>query len=233
MVIGVALIVVTSVNVGVQYIQEYLEQTQQQAFGYAKTAAEYIDGDSISRYAQTLEKDDYYHEVSRFFNTVQKQTELKYYYVCIPTEDGLIYIWDADNVEGSCELGEKEEYMKGGKEAAFMAFKNDPEEKLYYAHYDVQGYLASAYYPIFDSQGNPVALAGADLSMDGIRMTLLHFLIVVVVSVILVIAVFMAAMYFVLNKQVVLPITKLQKSMRANLVYVITKNALIRFTERL
>lgn len=64
------------------------------------------------------------------------------------------------------------------------------------------------------SQGNPVALAGADLSMDGIRTTLIHFLIVVVVSVMLVISVFMALMYFVLKKQVVLPITSLQKSMK-------------------
>ena len=214
MIIGLALIVVTSINVGGQYIREYIDQTSQQAFGYARTAAEYIDGDSISHYAQTLEKDEYYYEISRFFNTVQKQTNLKYYYVCIPTEDGLIYIWDADNVEGSCELGEKEEYMKGGKEAAFKAFRKDPEEKLYYAHYDVQGYLASAYYPIFDSQGNTVALAGADLSMDGIRTTLLHFLIVVIFSVTLVIAGFMVAMYWILNKQVVLPITKLQRSMR-------------------
>ncbi|MBO7339586.1 MAG: SpoIIE family protein phosphatase, partial [Lachnospiraceae bacterium] len=84
----------------------------------------------------------------------------------------------------------------------------------YYARYKVQGYLASAYYPIFDSQGKPVALAGADLSMDGIRKTLLHFLIVVIASVIFVIAGFMVAMYLVLNRQVVRPITNLQKSMR-------------------
>ena len=48
---------------------------------------------------------------------------------------------DADE-EGSCELGEKEEYMQGGKDAAFRAFTKAPEEKLYYAYYDVQGYLA-------------------------------------------------------------------------------------------
>ncbi|MBE6863880.1 MAG: hypothetical protein E7495_04825 [Ruminococcus flavefaciens] len=92
MVIGAALIVVTSVNVGVQYVKEYITQTQHQEFGYARAAAEYIDGDRISHYAQTLEKDEYYEEVSRYFNTVQKQTDLKYYYVCISTEDGLIYM---------------------------------------------------------------------------------------------------------------------------------------------
>ena len=60
MVIGAALIVVTSVNVGVQYVKEYITQTQHQEFGYARAAAEYIDGDRISHYAQTLEKDEYF-----------------------------------------------------------------------------------------------------------------------------------------------------------------------------
>lgn len=92
MVIGAAPIVVTSVNVGVQYVKEYITQTQHHEFGYARAAAEYIDGDRISHYAQTLEKDEYYEEVSRYFNIVQKQTNLKYYYVCISTEDGLIYM---------------------------------------------------------------------------------------------------------------------------------------------
>lgn len=214
LIIGVALIIVTCLNVGFQYVREYNEQIRQQAFGYARSAAQYIDGDRITLYAQTLKKDDYYKKIQEYFNTAQRETNLKYYYVSIPTEDGLIYIWDANNIEGSCELGEKEAYMKGGKEAAFRAFQKNPEEKLYYAHYDVQGYLASAYYPIFNSKGEPVAIAGADLSMSGIRSTLLRFLLSVIISVIFVIAIFMVVLYLVFKKQVVQPIENLRRGIQ-------------------
>ena len=54
---------------------------------------------------------DYYYEILDFLNVTQYETDLKYYYVFVPYEDDLVYVWDAVNTEGACELGQHEAYM--------------------------------------------------------------------------------------------------------------------------
>lgn len=47
-----------------------------------------------------------------------KNSNLQYYYVFVPYEDDLVYIWDADaadTVDGTCPLGYHEEYMEKKK----------------------------------------------------------------------------------------------------------------------
>ena len=104
--------------------------------------------------------------------------------------------------------------MKGGKEAAFGAFSTDPEEKLYYSRFEAQGALASAYYPVFTSDGEPVALAGVDLPVDLLSSSMIGFLLAVLLSVILVSAVFTSVLYRAFDRRVIKPISKLQKGMQ-------------------
>ena len=89
----------------------------EKAFSYARLAAKLIDGDRISGYLETGKKDQYYQQILHCLNEAQLQAGLKYYYVFVPFEKDLVYIWDAQNLEGACDLGDREDYMQGGKEA--------------------------------------------------------------------------------------------------------------------
>lgn len=96
-----------------------------QCFAYARTAA-HIDGDTIEKYLETGKKDAYYDEIESFLNASQENSGLKYYYVYVPCENDLIYIWDANGDEGACELEDHENYMEGGREVSFAAFQKEP-----------------------------------------------------------------------------------------------------------
>ena len=88
--LAAALTLCVCISVGIQYLREKMEEYGQIAFSYARTAAEYIDGDRVLFYLETGRKDDYYWQVRDFLNASQKQTNLKYYYVFIPYEDDLV-----------------------------------------------------------------------------------------------------------------------------------------------
>ena len=88
----------------IQYWNGRMDEYSKLAFSYARTAVNYIDGDRVLGYVETGEKDDYYWDVQRFLNITQAQTDVKYYYVFVPYEDDLVYVWDADQQEGAQAL---------------------------------------------------------------------------------------------------------------------------------
>ena len=65
------------------------------AFDQASIAARLIDGDSIEHYYRTLEKDEYYEEVRQYLQTVREEMGLEYFYVVVPEDEVMVYIWDA------------------------------------------------------------------------------------------------------------------------------------------
>lgn len=204
----------------IQYWNGRMDEYSKLAFSYARTAVNYIDGDRVLDYVETGEKDDYYWDVQRFLNITQAQTDVKYYYVFVPYEDDLVYVWDADQQEGAQALGYHEAYMEGGKEAVERIFRPDPPEEISVARDEVYGYIASAYTPVFNSAGEPVAVVGVDLSMPGIERALIGFIITIALSVIVVILLSIAVFYAVVSRQVVQPVNQLNdaaQQMVANL----------------
>ena len=171
------LIIATGALVCIQYYFNQMQSYSKQAFNYSRTAANIIDGDRVLGYVETGEKDDYYYEILDFLNVTQYETDLKYYYVFVPYEDDLVYVWDAVNVEGACELGQHEKYMsEKSKAATFEIFCQDPPEKISIQNDKKYGHIASAYSPIFNSSGEPVAVVGVDLSIPGFRKTIILYM---------------------------------------------------------
>ena len=97
------LILCTCVTFSLQYWRGKLSEYSNLAFSYARTAASYIDGDRVLYYVDTEIQDEYYEQVMHFLNSTQRESSLKYYYVFVPYEDDLVYVWDADNIEGALE----------------------------------------------------------------------------------------------------------------------------------
>lgn len=205
----VILIIVISLVIGNQYFQKEMNNTEMTAYAYTKAAAEYIDGDTIQTYIQTEEKDDYYYEILSFLNAYQAYSSIYYYYVFVPEENDLIYVWDADREEGSCELGYHESYMETGEETLKKVYCQDPVEELTLTRDDTYGYIASAYSPIFDSQGEPVAIVGVDILMPNLQSDILEFMIKVIIAIVAIFLLVVYMCYLLVKKKIVQPIDML------------------------
>lgn len=219
-IMSMVILVLTAINVGIQYYREKMKSYTKLAFGYTKAASEYIDGDKIAAYLENLEEDDYYRGVKSFLRSFQANTEILYYYIYVPKEDYLVYVWDADTYEGACPLGYQEEYMENGKKMSFSVMKKDPPEKLLITKDDTYGFIAIASSPIFNSKGEPVAIAAVDLSMPGIRHTLLIYLLAIILSVFVVVSVGMSIFYLFIKRGIIKPVKQLgnaAKSMASNM----------------
>lgn len=211
-VLAVILTVGTNLIVGLQYRDRKIEDSSDLAFSYTRAAAEFIDGDSIQRYLETNTKDPYYEEVMAFLNSFQLNTNLKYYYVFVPLENDLVYIWDAEHYEGACPLGYHEEYMVGGKEAVRDVYRTDPIEEISITKDDTYGYIASAYSPVFNSAGEPVAIVGVDLSMPGLNQEIFSFLVNSVVFVAIITFLLSGIYFFYTKRNILKPIDLLNRA---------------------
>ena len=225
-ILAVVLVLVISLVVGDRYIKGEMENCRTTAYAYTKSAAELIDGDKIAHYLETEEKDEYYYEILDFLNSFRLNTDIQYYYVFVPFENDLVYIWDANALKpdetevDACELGYHEEYMEGGKEATFSIYKQNPPEEIELVNDDKYGYIASAYSPVFDSNGDPVAVVGVDVYMPDLQANMREFLVVVIAAIFLVVLAAILMCFFFVKRKIVNPINKIRdasKSMVENL----------------
>ncbi|MCR4779506.1 MAG: PP2C family protein-serine/threonine phosphatase [Ruminiclostridium sp.] len=210
--LSVLMILFTCAGIAMRYYNETKAYYSRSAFAYTRTAAEFIDGDTIARYYETGEKDDYYYNVLNYLRAAQKESNLKYYYVFVPLEDEVVYIWDADNSGDACELGYHEQYMANGKENAAQSFRKDPIEEITINSDATYGYIASACSPVFDSAGEPVALVAVDMAMEGFIQALVSFMAAAAQTILVVIFVAILLLYYFMRRYMIKPIEILNSS---------------------
>ena len=200
-----------------QYRQSMETYYKKLAFDEAKIAAEYIDGDTIKSYAVTLTEDSYYDQVSRYLLYMKETIGIKYFYVVIPYEDHMYYIWDVgkEGEEGVCSLGDVDDYYQGGREIMRGAYLNpDGEDTILITNNEEYGYLASAYVAILDSSGQSAALSCVDISMDMIDRQIEGFVAAVVLVILLVLIVFIVGYFFFIRHSVLRPLSRLSQAAR-------------------
>ena len=186
----------------------------QLAFDQASIAASLIDGDRIRNYYPSGEKDAYYEQVRQYLLTVKQAMGLRYFYVVVPEEDVMVYIWDAGTPgeEGVCDLGDTDAYYGGGDELMHAAFSPDAEETILITNNEEYGYLASAYVAILDSSGEPVALASIDISMDMIDQQIRQFVLLMFLVICGVLLVSVFAYYFYIRRTLIRPLGTLHQA---------------------
>lgn len=193
------------------YRKSMEEQYSKVAFDQAAIAAGLIDGDRIKGYYETLEKDEYYDQVSRELLLMKQTVGLQYFYVVVPEEEQMVYIWDVGEPgeEGVCELGDADDYYGGGNELMHAAFAVDAPRTILVTNNETYGYLASAYVAIMDSFGTPVALASVDVSMDAINQEIRSFVLVSLLITCGVLAISVITYYFYIRKILIRPLATL------------------------
>lgn len=155
----------------------------------ATAATLLIDGDKIQTYNETNQIDHYYEEIEKYLSTSQQQLNLKSFYVIIPQENEIVYIWKAG--EETSSLGDRESYDKETKDVIASALENGKSMVVWSENNESHHSIASGYVTILDSQGKPAGLVGVDISLEKInnqvnyliRTTFLVILAVLVISV--------------------------------------------------
>ncbi|MEG0615666.1 MAG: HAMP domain-containing protein, partial [Oscillospiraceae bacterium] len=211
----IALALIMGVTLSCVIAQRYRKSMEEYyakiAFDQATIAASIIDGDTIERYAQTLEKDDYYNEIGGYLLQVKQAVGLEYFYVVIPYENEMYYIWDAggDNENGVCDIGTCEDYYGDGKSVMRGAFLNPGEETMLITNNDTYGYLASGYVAILDSTGKAVALSCVDISMEMINSQITQFVVIITLTIVGILLVFLIGYFAFIKMSLLRPIEQL------------------------
>ena len=142
----------------------------------AKLAANLIDPERIDEFiSEGNESDEYRRIEARLIGIRKGDPDVEFIYVYKFTEDGVTVIFDLDTPEVKAQkAGDHlpfEEYLIPYKDALLAG--NTIEPLLDDTNY---GQLLTVFEPVFDSAGNCVCYAGADIKVDNIRMTSLNYM---------------------------------------------------------
>ena len=190
------------------------------AFSYARQAAFSINGDDIYRYLATGRKDEQYEQTLSYLSQIADSANIRYYYVVVPTEKDLIYIWEAHDQDGvysseaemPADLLEHGEYTEGEKERMMEVLRGTGEMDLFVDFDYGKEMLGTALYPIYDSQGRVAAVAGVDLDLIKIVLNILRLYRYIVLAILVVLLAGIAFYFHSVRIRVIKPIVALKKA---------------------
>ena len=224
LVFALFILICTSAAVGIYSSKVEIKELTENAFALSRAGARMIDGDKIQQYMQvtgTKENgdniyycDQHYNEIIAYLNAIQDENDfVMYYYVCVPVDEGLFYICDATSSEHVLPQGYIDKNIQPKeKKALELAFSRTPEEKYVRVSDKVWGNLLTAYAPIFDSSGEPVALVGTDLSVDQMMIKFSNYLGLIFSSILVVTVAGVLLLFKVIRRVVIDPIEKLNNA---------------------
>jgi phosphoserine phosphatase RsbU/P len=211
MLTGIILIVSLVIVISILYSNIVYNQCKKTVSQYCYTASNMINGDKIEEYKKSFEKDDYYLEIKNYLTIMENDSDILYYYVFIPNEEDITFLWDIADDNSFLNFGEHESYPDDGKEYCKLVYNRNPEMKVIITKEPEIGYIATACYPIFNSNGDPVALVGVDVEIPKVLEIFLTYILGASITVAIVILLIMILNYYLSNKQIVTPIRKLDK----------------------
>ena len=167
-------ITVTSVVLLSNQVRDNREQT---VAGAAKLAAKAIDAKKVDEWLENGKDTDYAETFEMLKGILQNTPHLKYLYVYKIQQDGCRVVFDTDPEEPG-NLGDVQEF-----DESFMPLLPSllAGEKIdIIESNDSFGWLLTDYEPIYDTSGNCVAYAGADISMEEISTYTRHLVLIIV-----------------------------------------------------
>jgi sigma-B regulation protein RsbU (phosphoserine phosphatase) len=188
------------------YVEDIDNHYMALARNIAWTATHFMDGDRVSLYAETLEKDADYERMLNALFRIKHANNVASLYVGVVRGENMVCVMDAeDNSKTSRPLGHVEPLA----EAMVRALGHLGDGVPPFISNSAFGWMASAYAPVFNSAGEVSAIVGADISMNEIMRRrhsyLAKFLLIMLIAV-----AFTAAVFLKLTKRfIVAPINAL------------------------
>ena len=169
-----AVVIMCSVSIVTyrSYRNAMMERYAKEAVTIAKLAASYLDGDEMVRYSITRKKDAEYERLAKILDNIKEESGVLYLYVVKPvSEDSTVYLFDASSKNETnyiASLGDRGDWDDNFKLAKEAMKTGEPNRELEPTKTQL-GSLASAYVPIKDHTGTPVAVVGVDFTMGEIQ----------------------------------------------------------------
>ena len=168
------IVVFVCIGITARYIHDFDDSHYGTAFTLTHTASESIDGDKVLSYYENRETDEYYEQVQRFLKLLQSEGKLDRLYVFVPSENERVTIWDADSDDGVA-LGVRQPFEGEFKDSAMRSFSGKSEEVPHINDHNGNRLVITAFSPIWDKSGQPVALVAAEFKGESIIIKIVEF----------------------------------------------------------
>ena len=206
-------VLATGICCVVSYIirHEKIKVYEDFAASYSHIVAKNISGDEIEKYIKSGETDERYFELQGILQGMVDVADLRYLYIYIPVEEGVKYVFDAQSDDDSRPLNDIW-YLEGTFpiDEAFEAYKEGGEVFTRYQYDDMN--LAAYITPVYNSSGEIVALAEADVIMPQMMFFFPESLVSIIVFVVLIMVVAMSVFIISTKKRIINPLSRINKA---------------------
>lgn len=169
------IVVFVCIGITARYIHDFDDSHYGTAFALTHTASEYIDGDKALAYYENGDTDGYYRQVQDFLTLLRAEGDLDRLYVFVPTENDFVTVWDADS---KIALGVRQPLEGEFKKSAMSAFSGDSDNvgnNVYFSDRNANKLVVTAFSPIKDKSGKPVALVAAEFKGESVIFKIIEF----------------------------------------------------------
>ncbi len=189
------------------------------AYQIGEIARSYVDGDNILTYLETKEPDEAYNKMAENIYSLYKNTSLYEYnsgiYICLPDPENLTItnIYDVrvheapEENKSAFDIGVVDPMGIDNPEHAMEVYLTGNRSDDYFVHKSKFGYNSSAIMPVFNSNGDVVALLTADMPMPYITQTLTRYLVNTIAITIIVVGLFILIFWLLIRKTMIKPLS--------------------------
>ena len=210
LIFAVLIIIAVSATVCMGVVVMSSRHYAEDSFEAARVAVLAVNGDKTDKYLNTGEKDSYYEATEEYLRRLVEEYEMIRISVFVPGEEGIVYLWDTGEGQMTHELGEREEYG-ADKDYVLSAFVRNPGDVL--VKYDEgDDSFQIVYYPVFNSNGDPVAIAAFVVPLLRISSIVAQFIAAIILATAAMSGVMMFIAYSLINKRMLKPLGILTES---------------------
>lgn len=180
-----------------------------------RTLASEVNGDWLEEYAETFEKDTYYKLLKQRLDRIKgNYTNLEYLYIYKPESDHFVYLMEAmspsDDPAMINQPGDIYEYGESDyKNLVPDILAQKPSDRVMKGKNVGYGTPIMTWAPIFDSEGNMVAMIEADYILEDIGKSILNSTVIILSVQLLCIIDILVLMLRSINRIVTKPLRKL------------------------
>jgi len=216
---GILLSLCVSIGVFTINFRHVSAQYTERVFSSAIAAAVLVNGDSIEGYLENG-KDEEYFTIYEALKEIKSVFNLTYLYVLTQSsvDNIAVYVFDiiGEGADPSLfsDLGDELSDAEATTfDAGAQTFRTGQIEDSTIVSLTGYGWLASAYVPIFASDGRVTAVMGADLSMNRIMGDILLQTLQILLITVAIIIVFLFIFRYIAGKQILHPVLHLSQHM--------------------
>ena len=220
---GLLSIILSGAVLGTNYYHNKIDQYRDLSGSISNSVVSMVRPEKVEEYIETMKQDEYFEVIHDYMNSTARNFDIKYFYVFVPRENDIMYIFDADyKDETSTYIGYTEPYLESSdKETFFKIMSGEIEEIVFYTTVDTQyGFLGCTYEPIKNRSGECIAIVGVEMDMSNILAEIMSFISKIIIATIIITIVVLSPFYLIVKRNVIEPVNKISAASKTMLDHI-------------